>query len=67
MTNILNIISLSDVSILTLVNNSNELDDESKIRDFFQLWPRVDKFATDILIYLSQSTLNGQTILSKPE
>lgn len=65
MTNIPDTLLMSDTCLLALVKNGNELDDESKIRNFLQLWPEVDKFATDILACLQQSTSNGQTILSK--
>ena len=37
----------------------NELDNESKIKDFLQPWSEVDKFATDILACFQQSTPNG--------
>lgn len=67
MTNIPDTLLMSDACLLALVKNGNELDDESKIRDFLQPWPGIDKFATDILACLQRSTPNGQTIPSKAE
>lgn len=52
MTNISNTLLMSNAYLLALVKNGNKLDDELKIKDFLQLWPRVDKFATDIPAYL---------------
>lgn len=65
MTNIPDTLLMSDICLLALVKNGNELDNESKIRDFLQPWPEVDKFATDILACFQQSIFNGQTIPSK--
>lgn len=43
---------ISDAYLLALVQKSKNLDEEAKIREFFQLWPRVDKYTTEILVCL---------------
>lgn len=58
---------VSNACLLALVKKTKDLDTEAKVREIRQPWPRVDKYTTDIIACLQQSTSNSQIISIKTE
>lgn len=53
------------IYFLVLIKKTEDLNEEAKVRKFFQPWLRVDKYIIEILVCLQRSISNGRIIPTK--